>query len=79
MAIDTADLTLDCRHMMCPTPIVKVSKAIKEVEVGQTLLLIADDPGAPSDVQSWSRRTGNELLATEQEGDVARFLIRRTR
>ncbi|MGD0834689.1 MAG: sulfurtransferase TusA family protein [Candidatus Dormibacteria bacterium] len=79
MAIDSADLTLDCRHMLCPTPIVKVSKAIKEVELGQTLLLIADDPGAPSDVQSWSRRTGNELVSTEQEGDVSRFLIRRTR
>ena len=78
MAIEGADKTLDCVHMMCPMPIVKVSKAIKEVEVGQTLLLIADDPGATPDIQTWSRRTGHELVATEQDGAVLRFLIRRT-
>ncbi|MHB1526681.1 MAG: sulfurtransferase TusA family protein [Candidatus Dormibacteria bacterium] len=78
MAIDAADKTLDCLHMMCPMPIVKVSKAIKEVEVGQTLLLIADDPGATPDIQTWARRTGHELVTTEQDGKVQRFLIRRT-
>ena len=78
MAIEGADKTLDCLHMMCPMPSVKVSKAIKEVEVGQTLLLIADDPGATPDIQTWSRRMGHELVATEQEGKVLRFLIRRT-
>ncbi len=78
MAIDAADKTLDCLHMMCPMPIVKVSKAIKEVAVGQTLLLIADDPGATPDIQTWTRRTGHELVTTEQDGKVQRFLIRRT-
>jgi tRNA 2-thiouridine synthesizing protein A len=60
-------------------PIVKVSKAIKEVAIGQTLLLIADDPGATLDIQTWSRHMGHELVATEQEGKVLRFLIRRTK
>jgi tRNA 2-thiouridine synthesizing protein A len=78
MAIETADLTLDCLHMMCPMPIVRVSKAIKEVAVGKTLLLIADDPGATPDIETWARRTGHELVASEREGKVQRFLIRRT-
>ncbi|MGA2872953.1 MAG: sulfurtransferase TusA family protein [Candidatus Dormibacteria bacterium] len=78
MAIEGADMTLDCLHMLCPMPIVKLSKAIKEVAIGQTLLLLADDPGARLDVQTWARTLGQELVSTEQEGKVLRFLIRRT-
>ncbi len=77
MAIGTADSTLDCLHMLCPMPIVKVSKAIKEVEVGQTLLMLADDPGAKPDMETWTRRMGHTMVGFEQDGKVMKFLIRR--
>jgi len=79
MAIDTADKTLDCLHMLCPTPILKISKAIKEVEVGQTVLLLADDPGAKPDMETWTRRLGHEMVEFDQEGKVMRFLVRRNK
>ncbi len=77
MAIGTADRTLDCLHMLCPMPIVKVSKAIKEVEVGQTLLMLADDPGAKPDMDTWTRRMGHTMVDFEQDGKLMKFLIRR--
>lgn len=77
MALETADKTLDCLHMLCPMPIVKVAKAIKEIEVGQTLLMLADDPGARPDMDTWTRRMGHTLVGFEQEGKTMRFLIRR--
>ena len=79
MALETADKTLDCQHMLCPTPILKVSKAIKEVEVGQTLLMLADDPGAKSDMETWTRRMGHDMVGFEQEGKVMKFLVRRNK
>ena len=79
MALDPADKTLDCLHMLCPMPILKVSKAIKEVEVGQTLLLLADDPGAKPDMDTWTRRMGHDLVGFEQEGKQMSFLIRRAK
>ena len=72
-----ADQTLDCKGMLCPLPIVKVSKAIKEIEVGQTLLLLATDPGSRPDMAAWTKRTGNPLLHSDQEGAVFRFWIQR--
>jgi TusA-related sulfurtransferase len=77
MALEMADKTLDCQHMLCPMPILKISKAIKEVEVGQMLLMLADDPGAKPDMETWTRRMGHDLVGFEQDGRLMRFLVRR--
>jgi len=77
MALEMADKTLDCQHMLRPMPILKISKAIKEVEVGQMLLMLADDPGAKPDMETWTRRMGHDMVGFEQEGKLMRFLVRR--
>jgi TusA-related sulfurtransferase len=71
------DLTLDCRGMLCPMPIVKLSKAIKELESGKVLLLEATDPGAIADVAAWSKNTGHALLAQDKVDKVMRFWIQK--
>ncbi len=43
-------------------PIVKTTKAIKELQSGQILKVIATDAGYPPDIEAWSRQTGNLLL-----------------
>ncbi len=74
-----ADKTLDCTGMLCPVPVIKTSKAIKELQVGQVLQMIATDPGAPADMEAWSRQTGNELLDSHQEGSKYIFYFRRVK
>ncbi len=37
---------LDLKGLACPMPVVKVSKGIKEIEVGQVLQAVTSDPGA---------------------------------
>ncbi len=73
------DRVLDCSGLLCPLPVVKTSKAIKELSVGQILKMIATDPGAPPDMEAWSRQTGNELLLSTQEDGKFVFYIRRTK
>ena len=75
----TADKVLDCTGLLCPIPVIKTSKMIKEIEVGQVLKMIATDPGAPADMEAWARQTGHELLASETEDGTFTFYIRRTR
>jgi len=71
------DQVLDCSGMLCPLPVVKTSKAIKQLESGQILKLIATDPGAPPDMEAWSRQTGNELLRSIQEDGKFVFFLRK--
>jgi len=47
--------TLDLKGLPCPMPIVKVSKGIKEIEVGQILKAISTDPGSLTDFPAWAR------------------------
>jgi len=70
--------TLDMTGYFCPEPVIRVNEAIGEVEVGEVLELLADDPSSKPDIQSWTKRTGHELISIEEDGGVFRFLVRRT-
>lgn len=72
-----ADSTLDCVGMYCPMPIVKTVKAIKELQVGQVLEILADDPGIQSDIPAWCRTTGHECLGVEKSGSEFKAYVRK--
>ena len=69
--------TFDLKGLACPMPVVKVSKGIKDVAVGQVIEAISTDPGSLTDIPAWARTSGNEIVETDQDGDVIRFLIKR--
>ena len=74
---DVADQVLDCQGMQCPLPVIKTAQAMKTIESGQVLELLATDPGVEPDMKAWSSRTGNELLKIEKDGDVFHVFLRR--
>ena len=72
-----SDKVMDLKGLPCPMPVVKVSKGIKEVEIGQVVEAVTSDPGALADFPAWARTSGNEILKTEQSDGVIKFYIRR--
>lgn len=74
----SVDRTLDCLGLYCPMPILKIRDAIKELSVGQVIEMLSDDPASEADMQSWSTRTGHQLVDVERNGAVYRFLVRKT-
>jgi tRNA 2-thiouridine synthesizing protein A len=72
-----ADLQLDARGLNCPMPIVKTAQAIKGLASGQTLEVLATDPGSTKDFEAWSRTTGNALVEQSVDGGVFRFVLRK--
>ena len=79
MTVPEADRVLDCKGLLCPIPIVRLSKAVKEMQVGQTLRMEATDPGAMPDVAAWGRQTRHEVLSATQTDKVFTFLVRKAR
>jgi TusA-related sulfurtransferase len=69
--------TLDLKGLACPMPVVKVSKGIKEIEVGQVLKAVTTDPGSLTDFPAWAKTSGNEILKSEQDGGEISFYIQR--
>lgn len=69
--------TVDARGQACPGPLVTLHKVLKDARRGDLLELLATDPGARSDVPSWAKLSGNELLEWDERDGVFRFLIRK--
>jgi len=70
---------LDLKGLLCPIPVVKMARAIKEVEVGQTIEAFATDPGVMADIPAWCRSTGNELVTLEKVEKQFHFVVRRVK
>jgi tRNA 2-thiouridine synthesizing protein A len=77
MAATRIDHELDARGLLCPMPIVKTAKAMKELAPGAVLKLLATDRGSITDVPAWTGTTGNELLEWHEEDGTFVFLIRK--
>lgn len=70
---------LDCSGLLCPLPVVKTKKALKDLQVGEILEMIATDPGAIPDMQAWANQTKHDLLEAIDEGNSRfRFIVRKT-
>lgn len=74
-----ADMLLDTKGLNCPLPILKTKKSMKDVPVGGTIEILATDPAADADFQAFCRTTGHELVESGQDGEVYRFVIRRSK
>ena len=73
-----ADKTLDAKGLNCPLPILRAKKALVELSAGNTLEILATDPGAVADFEAFCRTTGNELVESGKDGNVFRFVIKKT-
>lgn len=72
------DKEVDARGLNCPLPILRAKKALAEVESGQTVKVLATDPGSVKDFQAFARQTGNDLLGQNETADrVFEFFLRR--
>jgi len=70
-------LVLDCLGQRCPLPVIALARRIGEIEAGETVRVLADDPAARVDIPAWCRMRDQEFLgATEVDGAPA-FDVRR--
>ncbi len=69
---------LDARGLNCPMPILRAKKALKDLASGDTLKVMATDPGSVKDFEAFCRTTGNELLETSEDAGVYTYLIKKS-
>jgi tRNA 2-thiouridine synthesizing protein A len=77
MTTPITTITLDFKGLSCPLPIVKTAVAIKRLQPGELVEVLATDAGSVADFTAWSRATGNQLLEHTADGGVYRFVIRK--
>jgi TusA-related sulfurtransferase len=70
---------VDATGLSCPMPVIELAKAIRDVEVGERVRLLATDPAAKVDVPVWCRMQRQQLVRQEEAGGVWRFDVDRVR
>ena len=71
------DRDLDVKGLNCPLPILRTKKALAEMQTGQTLRVLATDPGSVKDFQAFARQTGNELVTSGESAGVYEYVLKR--
>ena len=73
-----ADQELDLRGLRCPIPVMRTKKKLQTMSSGQTLRVLASDPGSIPDFKAYVKSSGDTLLKSNKtpEGDFE-FLLKR--
>lgn len=69
--------SLNYKGLACPMPVVKISKEIKTVAVGDTVEVLTTDPGSLSDFPAWAKTTGNQVVETRQDAGTIHIFVKR--
>ncbi len=56
---------LDATGLLCPLPVLKLRKHLKSMELGDIVLVLADDPAAAIDIPHFCNETGHTLISKE--------------
>jgi tRNA 2-thiouridine synthesizing protein A len=71
------DHHLDVCGLACPLPLLKARKALRDVMVGETLEVLATDPGSWRDFAVFAEQSGQRLLQASEAQGVFRYLLKR--
>lgn len=61
--------TIDVVGLQCPGPLLATYKAIQDANEGDTIKVIATDPGFTMDIETWCSSNGHSLASLNTEGN----------
>jgi len=74
----TAVKQLDATGLICPLPVLRARKAMRDVAAGGLLEVRATDPAAVKDFAAFCEATGHALVESREEtGGVYVFLMKK--
>jgi tRNA 2-thiouridine synthesizing protein A len=77
-SVPAADVRMDLVGQACATLTPIIASRMRQLDSGQVLEVISDDPTARSGLASWSRLTGNPMVAIVEDGPGrTRYYLRR--
>lgn len=68
---------LDCLGKACPVPVIELAKAMNDLQPGDEIVVLSDDPGAKVDIPVWCRMKQQTLVDVTSDGAVFRFRVRK--
>ena len=73
------DHLLDATGLYCPEPVMMLHNKVREIDVGDILLVLATDPSTQRDIPKFCAFLGHELVdqINESEKEIFSYYIRK--
>lgn len=71
------DYTLNVTGLRCPEPIMLLRKKMREMEIDQTVLVLADDPASIRDIPGFCHYMEHELISEQKDNVPYQFVIKK--
>ncbi len=72
---ERVDKDIDTSGLTCPMPILRLKQALRSMESGQRIRVVATDPGTQSDFVAFAAQTGHRLLKSHIEADKFIYVL----
>ena len=70
-------LVIDAIGRVCPLPVIELAKRIADVQVGELVEVLSDDPAAATDIPAWCRMRQHEYVGSVTREASTGFQVRR--
>ena len=71
-------IVVDARGHRCPTPTLRLRRAMERAQAGALVQLLADDPMARIDVPHFVAQAGHELVDSDEVQGRLSFTVRKS-
>ena len=72
-----ADTVLDTQGLYCPEPVMMLHSKIRDMNVGDLLLVEASDPSTVRDIPKFCLFLGHDLVSQSEQQDIFKYFIRK--
>ena len=73
------EVVLDCLGEACPVPLIKTENKLKEMAVGDVLIVQIDHSCAMKNVPEWARKEGHNVEIEEVDDGEWEVVIEKTK
>ena len=68
---------VDARRLFCPLPVIRLQNSINKNPPGTRVRIVSTDPGSMSDIPTWCRINGHQVLESVEQDREFVFLVQK--
>jgi tRNA 2-thiouridine synthesizing protein A len=73
----SSTIELDARRLLCPMPVIRLQDCLEKQAAGARVRITCTDPGTMSDIPTWCRINGHQVIKIEQHDHEYIFVVQK--
>lgn len=69
--------SINAKRLLCPMPVINLGKMINKINIGDSIKIIATDPGVLHDIPAWCKVHGHRLVQIDEKTDEIVILVKK--